>query len=280
MLSIRPIRPVALLASVLALGACSDTTGPSDAEAPARAARTGRLGLAFTTSPTSSLSGLLAEELVIGGDTLLIDKAQIVLREIELELAAGSCRDDDGDDDRDGDDDSDDLRANRLDGDDDDGDCGDLELGPVLVSLPLNGTTTQTVAIPAVPGTYKEVEFELHKPEVGDDDDDDDRRDREFLQRNPQWVGTSVRVEGSFNGRPFVFTSNVSASQELALQPPLTIGQGGQAELTLVVDVRSWFLNGSRSGLIDPATANRGGPNRDRVAENIKRSFGTDRDDD
>lgn len=272
MLSIRPIRPIALLASALAVGACSDTTGPSDADGPSRAARTGRLGLAFSTSPSASLSSLLAEELVIGGDTLVIDRAQIVLREIELELVDGSCADDDGDDD------GDDLRGIRLDGDDDD-DCGELELGPVLVTLPLNGTTTQTIAIPAVPGTYKEVEFELHKPEVGDDDDDDDRRDREFLQRNPQFRGTSVRVEGTFNGTPFVFTSSVSAEQEITLRPPLTITQGSQAELTLVVDVRTWFLNGSRTALLDPATANRGGPNRERVAENIKRSFATDRDD-
>ncbi|MFL5608108.1 MAG: hypothetical protein ACJ8AD_16775 [Gemmatimonadaceae bacterium] len=49
--------------------------------------------------------------------------------------------------------------------------------------------------------------------------------------------------------------------------------------VTVSVDLTNWFR--TRSGaLIDPSTANAGGPNAVLVAENIKRSFHAFRDDD
>ena len=48
--------------------------------------------------------------------------------------------------------------------------------------------------------------------------------------------------------------------------------------LTLEIDVASWFLDGGNA-LLDPRTANKGGVSEDRVEQNIRasiRAFGDD----
>lgn len=190
------------------------------------------------------------------GNTLVYDSVEIVLREVEFER-------------EDGDDESDECDAS--DGEDDD--CEEVEIGPLLVRLTLDGSI-QTVVTSDVPeGRYEEVEFELH--EVSSDDD----QDADFVAEHPEFNHISVRVRGTYNQSTFTFTSDVSAEQELEFEPPLEVAEGEPANVTITVDVNSWFRDGSGT-LIDPDTAGDDGPNEDIVEDNIARSFDAFEDDD
>ena len=129
------------------------------------------------------------------------------------------------------------------------------------------------LAIDAAAGTYRELEFKVHTP-------GDDSQDGSFLSQHPEFTGVSIRAEGQWNGSPFVYVTDLSAEQEVALVPPLTIAADGNTDLTLKVDLQAWFLNGGRTAFVNPATANKGQPNEGVVKENIKRSFDAFEDDD
>jgi hypothetical protein len=234
-------RMLAVMGMAAALAACSDGMGPG-------AART--VSLTFTTGaaggPLLSRMGVADDTIVSGNDVLVITGAQIVLREIELERQNDDACDDSGP----GDDDA----------------CEEFETGPLLVDLPLGGAVETVITIEADTGTYDEIEFELHKPE-----DDGDPADAAFLAANPGFDRISVRVEGTWNGTPFVFTSDVNVGQEHQLQPPLVITETTGTNVTLQLDLSTWFRNES-GVLVDPATGNKGGQNESIVNENIKNS--------
>jgi len=246
---------------VLGLGtmACSDSpSGPGGAQ--------GTVSLSFMLpgGPGAAAAAVFADgPLVLGpdgnGNTLEIVSAEIVLREIEFELAESlaGCDSDEG----------------ELSGSDDDS-CEEYETGPQLVSLPLTpGVVMTDVMVKNVPaGDYEEIELDLHK--VGDD-----AADLAFLADNPSFEGISVKVRYTWNGgAEQVFTSDVDAEQEL--EAPFSVAPG-QAEVgvTLTVDVSSWFVDGS-GNYIDPSTAIDGGVNKSSVEGNIENSFEAFEDDD
>ncbi len=51
-------------------------------------------------------------------------------------------------------------------------------------------------------------------------------------------------------------------------------------KVTLRLDVSTWFLNAGNTGLVDPASANKGGVNENVVRDNIRASIDAFRDDD
>jgi hypothetical protein len=114
-------------------------------------------------------------------------------------------------------------------------------------------------------GTYGRVDFEIHKP------DDGDPADQLFIQQHPDFTDISIRVTGTFDGVPFVHTTELDVEQELELVPSLVVAEGGNTNLTIFVDLSAWYL--VNSVLVDPATANTGGPNESAVNNNIKDSF-------
>ncbi len=85
-----------------------------------------------------------------------------------------------------------------------------------------------------------------------------------------------MRVEGTFNGQPFVFTSSVEAEMEFHLEPPMVVDATG-ANVTVFVDVGSWF-RAAGGVLINPA--NLSGTLRSTVEANIRASFEAFGDDD
>ncbi len=197
---------------------------------------------------TSSEAGLTLSD---GTHELRLERAEVVLREIELELVEGTelCTDDDG------------------------GDCDEDFASPALrVELPLDGSVERQLELEVPAGTYDEIELELH--EVGDD-----AEDQAFIAQNPDFVGLSVRVSGSFDGVPFVYETDVSAEQELKLEAPLVVDGEQAINVTLSVDVASWFVDAA-GALIDPATAGEDGVHEELVEENIVTSFEGFRDDD
>ena len=117
------------------------------------------------------------------------------------------------------------------------------------------------------------MEFEIHKPE------DSDLSDAGLLAGRPDLNHVSIRVEGTFNGTPFVWTTDLDVEQELDLVPPLTVAGGTPVGLTMVVDIGTWFRNSSGTGLIDPNSALKGQPNEGIVKENVKLSFHAECDD-
>lgn len=180
-----------------------------------------------------------------GGDELVLDSVQVVLREIELKRV----EDDDCDDD---------LASD---------DCEKVEAGPRLLHVPLEGSVDHVVTVSVPAGSYDELEFEIHKP------DDDDAEDRAFLQEHPTFEDVSVRVKGSFNGESFVFVQDLNEDQERDLVPAMVVGDdGAEVSLTLRLAVDGWFVRPDGS-LVDPVTAAKGGVDEDLVEENIERSI-------
>lgn len=239
-------RMVAVLGMAAALAACGDGTGPG-------APRT--VSLTFSTGapggPLFSRLGVADDTIISGSDVLVITRAQIVLREIELK------REDD------------DVCDSSGPGDDDG--CEEFEIGPLLVDLPLNGGAETAITIEADTGTYDEIDFEVHKAEGGGD--------AAFIAQHPEFDGLSIRVEGTWNGTPFVFESDLDVEQENELVPPLVITETTGTNVTLRVDLSTWFRNGS-GALVDPATGNTGGANESVIKENIKVSFHAFEDED
>ena len=225
-----------------ALAGCDDGTG---------VAGSGNVSLSTLAAPKSLPAGTTAGsgELVQddGDHTLVITRVALVLREIELERV------------------EDDDCADGLDEDD----CEEFELGPMLV----DGMVDQMASIVAPVGRYDELELEIHKP------DDDTPEDVAFMAANPDFERVSIRVEGTFDGEDFVFLQDLDEEQELGLSPPLEVADGGAAtNVTLFIDATTWFVR-SDGSLIDPRTANEGGPNESVVEQNIEDSIEAFEDD-
>jgi hypothetical protein len=234
--SVRTSAAVALAAS---LAACGDVGGPST---------TGQVNFNLATRPALAASTAAVvsgpETFTDGNNTLVIDRVQLVLREIELKRveATAGC---------------DAAAAGEHDA------CEKLQLGPVLLDLPLGGTggaaRTFSVGVPA--GSYRELEFEIHKPSHDDD--------AAFVQANPDFDGVSARVAGTWNGEPFVFTTDLTAEEEIELSPPLVTSDSAATDLTVLVDLDRWFRDGA-GALVDPRSALAGGANEGLVEQNIQ----------
>jgi hypothetical protein len=232
----------------LSLGACSDSGGPSNQ---------GQLNfnLATRVAPVAAAGASLAvvgtpETFTDGSNTLVIDQVQVVLREIELHRTG--------------------LASDCLNAMDDD--CEELEIGPLLVDLPL-GTpgASRTFSVEIAAGSYDKMEFEIHKPSSSDD--------AAFIQANPGFQDVSIRVTGTYNGTGFTYLGDYNDELQFNMVPDLTVGATAATELTLFADLNAWFRDQSGM-LIDPATASTGSPNESLVEENIKNSLESFEDDD
>ena len=205
-----------------------------------------------TTTKTDSGSG--GSTLVTGG-SIAISSAQVVLSDVRLAVAGTPCAaeteagdalrmsadghgmDNDSTHD-DGDDES---------GEDHDGDhrgCQTVQAGPLTVNLPLDASTTLVLDALVPAGTYTGVHAKLE----------------------------SVHVAGTFTdtasvAHPFTFALSGKAVIEIKLPTPVTIGPT-TSNVTVMVDVASWFKTAS-GAVLDPTNqANAGAINR-----NIRRSF-------
>ena len=234
-------------AALLVMAACESSTGTNQRP----------ITLSFasqTTVGAASQASDAANDITInvGSNTVVITKAQVVVRRLQLEPAGNTaCADTDDD-------------AG------DSGECEEIKTGPFLVDVPLNGTTSTQVSATVPEGTYHEVKFHIHKPTST-------AADQTFVTANPTFANTSIRVEGTFNGAPFVYTSDLTSNVELEFDPPIVIDANNQ-NVTIQVDLSSWFkVNGQ---VIDPTTANKGGANEVAVANNIRTSLRAFHDDD
>ena len=228
------------------LSACSDSTGASgDPQVRFNLAT----GAAAPAAVVPSLAVAAAPMTITdGSNTLVLDEVALVMREIELERLG------------------DDACAQVA-----DDACERLELGPILLRLPLTAGAVGQFTVAVDTGTYGEVEFEIHKASSSDD--------AAFVAAHPDLADRSIRATGSWNGTPFTFYSDIDVEQEIDLTPPLVVGESGAADLTVRVDLDRWFRDDA-GALLDPATANKGESNEGQVKNNIQNAFEAFEDDD
>lgn len=255
------------LCAVIA-AACSDATNPAAPATPRAMTMTfsatpvGAPSPRTVASPGGTLAAVSAD---VDGSTLTITKAQLVLDEFRLKKAEDAeCE---GDSSVSSSDD-----GNQMDDDDHDA-CERIEGGPLLLDLPLTDGAGATINVAATEGTYRELELRVRPVH-----DRDDAENAAFLTANPMFDGISVRIEGTFDGQPFTFTSDVDARLEIEFPSPLVVDHAGM-NVTVNVDVASWFRTGSGT-LIDPRGAGMDGDVAALIAGNIRSSFRAFHDDD
>jgi hypothetical protein len=247
----RVLLPACALGAGTLVTACSDANGPGNGSgtnlsiAVATLSATGTGRIAGTDAPTVSLERHVTSP--GGTHTLVITSAEVSLTRLELSTAdSAGCAEDDHpehSDDR----------------------CHQLETGPMLVNLPTDNSVVSVLTIQLPAGTYQALEAKIRPVRS------DDNGGNAFLAAHPEFTNASVRVEGTFDGTPFVYSGSPNASLELSFDPPLTVGSSATT-LTVHVSIDRWFAD--RSGnLIDPVTANAGGANEQLVRDNVRRSF-------
>lgn len=261
---------------VLAFAACAgDGSGPNAAR--------GRIALSVSSQQPAAAPGaanvlLAGDSTVIAAnpDTVIVRSVDLVLRRIKLEpVEVAACEDDDVEE-QDGEN-NDTADVNDTESDEDSEGCEEIKAGPVLVSLPLGTATVEAlVDVSAPAGQYNRLQFKIHAPKVP--------RDSAFLRVNPTFAAVSIRVSGTFSHagtrNDFTYESALEVEQEVTLDPPISVGTGAVASLTLRFDLSGWFAVTGGSGLVDPASANVGGANAELVANNIRRSINAFEDED
>ena len=242
--------------------ACADGTGP----------KAGRpISISFSTSGTAgtalsrSIDPAAPPSFSTTGtaDVLTISKAQVVVARMELERVDAACTSDEavGDDEHEAEND----------------DCKELQLAPSIVDLPVgpNSTVVNAITVNIPEGSYSELKAKVRALRSINGRG---RGSAAFIAAHPEFDGVDVRVEGTFNGTPFVYTGSVSANVERHFSPPLVVG-ATPLNVTVDVDLANWFKD--RSGaLIDPSTAKPGTVAGTIVENNIRQSFRAFRDDD
>lgn len=228
------------LMAVLVAG-CSDA-GPSNLS---------QLGFSLATqvgAPAAAVGASFAvngtpETFTDGASTLVVTQVQVVLRKIELRRAGALT----------------DCVSGLSD------DCEELELGPVLVDVPL-GTpgAARNFSVQIAPGSYDRLDLEVHKPSSSED--------AGFVQANPAFDGVSVRVTGTYNGADFIYSGDMNTGIRFDLNPALVANETAATDLTLFVNLDQWFRD-QAGMLLDPVTANAGQPNESLVEQNITGSL-------
>ena len=237
-------RSALILAGLVSLAgatACDDNTGPTQGEVSLSLTVPRSGGGAAVVSP--ALFDLVYTD---AASTLTLTRVELVMREIELEKVDDESCD------------------SEFEGEDK---CEEFETGPRVFELPVDGSTDAVLTISDVPaGLYDELEIEIHKVSS-------DPEDAALLVARPDLADISIRVEGEFDGTPFIFTTGVEEEFEFALVPPLD-PSAGPVNVTLSIDVESWFRSGA--DLLDPADEQ----NRSEIENNIQQSFEAFEDDD
>lgn len=233
------MRAAALSFLALSLAGCGDATS-------ANRSSTSLLIASRTSSSLAASRALLDISLTAGGHSLVITKAQMVLAELELKATSSA--------------------ACAAEGAHDD--CEELRVAPMLVDLPLDAVKSLDVSALLPPGTYREIEFDVDAVESGER-----ASSAAFLSAHPDFRNVSVRVEGTFDGKPFTFQTAQDFEVEFEFRTPFVVGAGASS-LTLNIDVASWFQNGTT--ILDPSNPE----NRSLITNNINRSISAFEDDD
>lgn len=234
----------ALLLAAAALACSNDPAGPEGQGTVVFQLAT--TGTGATAGPSFSVS------VTRGADVIVIEDVQLVARKIMLEREDATCAENEG----------------EVEGDEE---CPSLKLGPVLLDPPVSeGAESEfTVDLPA--GTYDELKIQIHKPTST-------AADQAFVLANPDFAAISIKVTGTRNGTPFTFTTDLTQVIEVEFDDPLEVVADEETGLTLLLDVRGWFLDQSGGALLNPLSLTQ--QDRSRIEQNIRQSFHAFDDDD
>lgn len=232
------LAPLAVL-----LGACKEMGPSSQPVSLSVSTRSASLTPQASAGPATSIT------IGTGANSITISTAQIVLSEIELS-PSGTCSTTDEND-----------------------DCEELETGPSLIDLPVDGSTKVILDASVPAGTYAALEAKLDAVKA-----DEEEGANAFLTAHPDLAGISVKVTGVFTDASnqthnFTFTSEADAEIEAAFNPPVTVG-AGTSNLTISLDISSWFKDAG-GAVIDPTDAT----NAAVIEHNIRQSFHAFEDD-
>lgn len=238
------IRPIAGFVAITALVACSGDIAGSNKQA---------VKLSFTTNAavgTAPAGIRMSPDLTVGATSdLVLTKVQFVLDKIELDRnGTSSC-----------------VAEIEAAGDDHAAageECEDVSRDPVVVDVPVDNALHAVLNVPLSEGTYSQLEAKL-EPARSDA--------TAFNAANSNLVGKSVRIEGTYKGNAFVFTSSVRRSLEMSFDPPLVI-DATTKNATVSFDAAKWFVD-SHGAVIDPTTAADGSSAKQEIEDNIQRSF-------
>ncbi len=236
-----PMRYRFLFAGLLVTFAACNTTNPT---------QLADVAVSFTRGTPGATAALFDRSAAPATQALVLTSVEIVLREIELRRSDTSDCD--------------------LLGENDDG-CEKVEVGPVLVSVPVDGSGSQEFSIRIPEGSYDQIEFDIHKVSSSDP------ADAQFLVDNPDYRDLSIRVVGTFDGLPFVFETDLDVEQELDFFPALQID--ASTNITIEVGLDSWFLD-ANGQTVNPETGNKDGANENLIKDNIKNSIEAFEDND
>jgi len=245
--------PLIGMATVAACGS-SDLTGMARQAVSFSFATRTSAAAAATSVPSASRA-----DLVLGTNgQLVLTRIEVVLSRLELTRTdAETCVSGDTvSDNR-----SDDHSEGEAEG------CEDVSRDPMVIDIPVDATVHTQIKVPLAAGTYTKLEARLAPATAA-----------ALLAAHPELAGASIRVTGTFNGTAFTFTTALRTKIEMEFNPPLVVDATTQ-NATVNIDVSKWFMTSS-GAIIDPSTANAGGPNAATVAANIRASFHAFEDDD
>jgi len=241
----KSIRFVLSLAPAALLLAACDATAPHPMQ---------RINLSTTIGPRASQSAPFADVIVTGtGGTVRITSAKVVLSHVELASDA-ACANDANDDAGEADDANetpDQPEANEPDTENNDEHDCEVQVDPVTVDLPLDGTTKVILDALVPAGTYTGVRAKLESVNV---------------------VGVFTDPGGTDHA--FTFTSGVEAELSVNFASPVTVDANSK-NLTVDVDVSTWFKDAS-GAVLDPTNA----ANQEAIEHAIRASLRAFEDDD
>ena len=249
----RPWSAFIILAAVAVLAGCREK---KEKEAPAGAVVFQISARHPTAVDTASSLVINDTMLVHGRDTLFLGVARMVLGGLAMAPAVSNeCEEEEGEDNP---------------------PCVEFDDEPVVIELPLGGGATRRSTKPAPATDYNLFQAMIHRP------DSVSAHDVQLLLHHPELWARSIRVEGTISRggrrRPFTFNSDFNETEEITLEPALTVKAGDSLHVTLRVDVASWFRTEDGRSFVDPATAGLAGRNEGLVRGNIRTSLKVFRD--
>ncbi|HCA79405.1 MAG TPA: hypothetical protein DEP53_06680 [Bacteroidetes bacterium] len=236
----RHISASALLLAALWSSGCDKSTEPAQTS--------GELSMTakYTTSGTALLksSGISPESTaeVAAVDSIRITKARFVLRDIKFKTAGE--------------------------------DSASFKATPIVLTLNLSETPQTIAVVPMKFGTYRRMEFDVHRVEqsiISNLPAADQAQFADFLagERYSIIVEGVVYRNASATGTTFIYRSKVDAKQKIDLNPELVITEGSTTvNATILISSAQWFRaqNGS---LVDPTVSQSEGV----IDENLKSSI-------
>lgn len=137
----------------------------------------------------------------------------------------------------------------------DDRQCRVLVSRSILVDLPLGAAAEQRLALDVPTGAYSQLALEVVP--------------------SADLSGKSVRIEGSYNGTPFIYETDVEVKRALLLPRILEVGRqhGFATNMTVSVPVASWFRSQVTGALVNPQLLTRGSARDAAMRENIATSL-------